>query len=278
MKYPNPLTGEMNELDPENPEPGIYAGVPSQVYLKIRAKSRSSLMDFNEAPEYWAYRKPKPSTPAQIFGTQYHAYVLTPDIFKEQYHEGPVTKSGNIGVEFRVMQEQYGADYVYKPSDMETFEAMKEASKRYPKQHAVMFNSLVKEVVVIAYHESTGYMLKIMMDFPEFTSGYIVDFKTTHSVKERSFHYSCRDYGYYLQAGYYVFVCSLLPELRHMRYFRIIAQEKDDPYIVRTFDLGEHISDNIIESERILGSIRQWVDAGSKCHDEAIVMPNYSFD
>ena len=75
IRYLNPVTGDMNPLDLENPEPGIYEGVSHRDYLHIRAVSRSSLYSFAKSPEDYLYPNYETTEP-MIVGTQYHAYLL----------------------------------------------------------------------------------------------------------------------------------------------------------------------------------------------------------
>lgn len=273
--YENPITGKLNALDPENPEPGIYAGVPHDEYLKIHAISRSRLVQFMEAPERFLY--PEDSNKDHFtFGTQYHAYIMEPDTFKQEFVEGIVTATGRRGKEFREQQEQHGYDKVYKPSDLEKYEAMKEALARYPRSHAILSNDNPKEIVIIFLHEESGLLVKVKIDSIINDAGWLIDLKTTRSAVREDFKWSIKKYKYDLQSGFYVNACIRTPGLEHINNFAIIAQEKEHPYIVRGYNMQEYVADAIVDSDRELCRLADWIAQGCPLPDGMQTEPKYS--
>lgn len=274
-EYLNPITGEMNPLDLAYPNPGIYAGVSHAYYLAIDAVSRSDLKNFRDAPERYKSGESRTSD-ALIFGTQYHAFMFEPEHFEKRFVLGDVTASGVRGKAFKEQQEEHGAEYVYRPKDLEKIEAMYEALKQYPKSLAVLRNPNPKELTVVAHHAESGLTIKCKIDILIVEAGWIVDLKTTRDADPDKFKWSVRDYGYDLQSGFYVMCCQALPELSHVQDFAIIAQEKEPPYIVRRFNMAEHISDGIIESNRLLAELDSWLRTGRPLNDDMHQVHKYS--
>jgi len=80
------------KLDPENPQPGIYTGIPFTEYYHTRAISRSDLRHMQESPKYFHHRlthpEPEPGRPL-IVGDAAHAHVLEPRRFSDEYAVQP---------------------------------------------------------------------------------------------------------------------------------------------------------------------------------------------
>ena len=275
-KYPNPITGEMHALSLTDPEPGIYAGVSHSDYLAIDAVSRSKIKDFDEAREKLVYPSDEPKDHF-TFGTQYHAYVFESHQFYDgTYIEGQVTETGKRGKDFRAQQDEHGHDKVYKPQDLEAYEDMYEALKRYRKSYAVLASDNLRELTVIFRHEQSNLICKIKIDILIMKSGWIIDLKTARDVTRDKFRWAIRDYRYDLQAGFYVMGCEATEGLTHVQNFGIVAQEKKPPYIVRGHDMAEHIADGIVESNRLLCEYADWKNEGCPMPDGLEVMEKYS--
>ena len=274
-KYLNPITGEMNTLNLENPEPGIYAKVSHEDYLAIKAESRSGIANFREAPE--KYLKPSTSiSDAMTLGTQYHAYVFEPQSFKDRFVCGDVTEKGIRGKAFRAQQEEHGIEYVYRPKDLEQIEAMYEALSKYKKAHSILANENPKELTVIFHHAESDLICKVKIDILINDAGWIIDLKTTRDARRDKFKWSIRDYNYDLQSGFYVMACQATKGLEHVNNFAIVAQEKEYPYMVRSYRMDEHINDGIVESNRLLVELANWKRDGYPLPDGMDMMEKYS--
>ena len=272
MKYINPITNQANELDLENPQPGVYAGVSHEDYLKINAVSRSSLARFRKSPEDYLFGD-KDATAALIFGAQYHAFILEPEDFEKSFVAGPETIRSDKNKELRLsLQEEHGLYNVYRPSHLELFKEMRKALKNYPTQRAILFNTPHKEVVAICKHHNTGLMLKVKLDCPNFESGWIIDLKTCRTPLMPKFKWDLSTYGSDLQPGFYTLVCAHIEELRHMRNFEFIAQGKEKPFHVRGWDMKNYIDESFTECQGLLMDLAKWIDGGSKLPDRMQVM------
>lgn len=275
-EYLNPITGEYNTLDIQNPAPGIYAGVDHEDYLAIPAISRSLLKKFRQAPEDVIYAAEDPNKEHFIFGSQYHAYVFEPDKFEERYIKGTVTDSGRIGKAFKEEREKYGANYVYKPQWLQAYKDMYEMLLKYPKVPKILFSNNPKELTVIAKHTYTGRLLKVKIDILMFEAGWVVDLKTMASVDEKHVFYSIPRFGYDLQSGFYPYVCQLTPGLEHVNNFAMICQEKKHPYKVRSKKMHEYVGEFVVESNTLITQYDQWDRAGRPLSDDMETVPNYS--
>ena len=278
MKYLNPLTGEMNTLDLENPMPGIYAGVSQEDYLKIRAVSRTTIKHFRDSKEKILFPEDK-ETDAMIFGTQYHAYIFEFDAFSAHFREGPEFKRSNADKEAYadLCEKMGGARYVYRPSHLEKIQAMREALRRYPKIDALLTNDHPKELTIVFYHEASELMCKKRDDVLVMDPGWSIDLKTTKDPEWDSFRWDIPRFGYDLQAGFYVLGNSLTPGLEHAEKFAIVAQSKEHPFTARSWRMDVFIQDSVAESNRLLLEFAEWRDAGMPLDDEMGVAKNYSF-
>lgn len=280
-EYPNPITGEMNPLDLDNPEPEIYAGVSHWDYLKINAVSRSLLSRFDEAVEY-VHAPQEPPSESMIFGTAYHAFVLDRDYFSERFVEGPRYRRSNDEKKlYRDLVEKHGGpEYIYRSSDLEKMEAMYDVLTKYPKSHVLLTNDNPTELTVIFRHPTTGLMCKIRIDkcIVSSPNGWVIDLKTSKSVDPNKFAWSVKDYKYDLQAGFYILGCQLTEGLRHVNQFAIVAQEKKESqaYRVKSFNMHEKIGPFMVESERMLIDYKAWIDSNMPRPDDMEVIRDYS--
>ena len=125
------LDGEVVTIDLHDPDPGVYVGLSHWDYIVINAVSRSDLKNFRDAPEKFRSRS-RELTPSLIFGTQYHAYILENDTFKDRFVMYDGRRDMRIE-KYSSLVDEWGAEYIYKPKDLATLKAMRSSLMDYRK-------------------------------------------------------------------------------------------------------------------------------------------------
>ena len=226
-------------------------------YRAYPAISRSDLMKFKKSPLHYKYAKENPEeeqSPALVFGSAAHKYILERDDFESEFAVAPNvdkrTKEGKaIWAEF---VENSGDRMVISIDDFEKIQDMAAAIDAHP-----IANDLIKgqhEVSLFWTDAETGEECKVRPDcIHEYGNGVvIVDYKTTTSCEDGAFEKSCRKYGYKMQSGMYRE--GYFQNFFEDAGFAFIAQEKEAPYAVRVyFCTEEYLSEGYDEYRALLG-------------------------
>lgn len=203
-------------------------------YDEIPAVRRSDLWELRKSPAHYLYAvtHERETTAALAFGTAAHKYILEPDDFWNCYAIAPKvdrrTKTGKE--EYAAFLEQSAGKTIITQEDLEIIKQMDEAIMQ--NESAIRLLKTGQHEVPIKWTDpDTGEECKCRPDC--ITGDYIVDYKTTTSCEGNAFEYSCRKYGYKLQAAMYtegVFNATL-----ESKKFAFVAQEKNPPYAVRVY-------------------------------------------
>lgn len=236
-----PIPEFKDRCDLENPEPGIYTGFTKFEYFAINAVSRSTLVTWNEEEEY--LRRPNVWTPDKVLGEQYHAMVLTPDVFKKRYQIGPQEKRSKDDKAWyaELVENLGGEEYVLRPTGAYSLETLKEmyAAWKEPKNRVLrtmLINSDPSELTLIWVDKLTGMICKARIDKWLKDERWLIDLKTTRDAKKKSFRYSVQNYGYDIQAAFY-FEGAVENGL-DPNGFVIVAQEKTFPFLVKSYQIS----------------------------------------
>lgn len=207
-------------------------------YDMIPAVRRSELWEIRKSPAHYIYKVMHPTepTPAMLFGTAAHKYILEGEDFWNEFALAPDvdrrTKAGKE--EWQRFIDELGDKQVIKFDDLNIIQKMDDAIRANPTASALLKTGR-HEVPIEWRDEGTGEHCKCRPDVLTEYNGekYIVDYKTTTSCMDGHFERECRQYGYKLQAGMYtegVFNCTF-EDYR----FAFVAQEKTAPYAVRVY-------------------------------------------
>lgn len=203
---------------------GIYPNVPESVYRAHEGISQSELKEFGNAatPLHFKALKPKEATPDMEFGTVCHAAILTPELFDQSYHLQPEEYEAEVKGKKVMKPWHNGADackeWVKSHSDrpimtVEKIERVKKIAERIryiPEVKAALENGM-KEVAHLKLDPETGLMMKCRADLMATDQAgltWIFDFKKVQSggATHAEFSKSAADYGYFIQAHYYLTV------------------------------------------------------------------------
>lgn len=212
-------------------------------YDQIPAVRRSELWELRKSPMHYLYKvtHPEEPTPALLFGTAAHKYILEPDDFWNDYIVAPkVDRRTKAGKEaWAAFLEECGDKTPISEDDLKTIQEM---------DAAITANPIAAELLRTGQHEvpiewtdaGTGEPCKCRPDVITTFDGedWIVDYKTTNSCMDGAFEKACRIYGYKLQAGMYV-EGAFNNTFKDYR-FAFVAQEKNPPYATRVYmcDIG----------------------------------------
>ena len=182
---------------------GLHAGMPEEIYRQAPGISQSILKEIRRSPKHFDfYRRCKPEpTPAMIFGTAFHAYLLEENLFKQTVAIWTgEDKRGNAWKDFKAANE---GKFILSRDDLKAFEYMRQSIHENMK--AVKLLQGQREVSFFWQDSDTAVLCKGRADILS-TKGYIVDVKTTENASQvgrGNFEMKARALGYDIQAAMY---------------------------------------------------------------------------
>lgn len=231
-------------------EPGIYAGVPidlyhSQALCDGPSVSSSGLRKiFSESPAHFfatwdgnPEREEQPVSEALTLGRAAHHLLLGEDDFSTLFVQRPETIGGAAWQGNRTACKAWLAEQaakgrtVLKPEQVKTIRGMARALAAHPLVQAGALNGRV-EMTMVWRCKDTGIWVKARPDVIPNDSGDFVDLKTTVSVQFDDIQRTIADYGYQMQAALvhegWLTLTGMKPES-----FTLAFVEKAPPYCVR---------------------------------------------
>tara|TARA_R100000005_G_C4971085_1_gene184056 strand:+ start:349 stop:1116 length:768 start_codon:yes stop_codon:yes gene_type:complete len=174
-------------------------------------------------------------TPALIFGSAFHTYVLEPEKWKQDVaiYDGK-TRRGKAWEEF---QEQHASKTIINKSEYQKIVAMRRALCTPEDNYEFIENSLHE---VVRVWEMQGVKCKGKADCVYETKDgkkIIIDVKTTQDASPDGFRRSAYKYGYHRQASFYV-------DGFGADEFWFAVVEKDSPYRVGLYQASEDFINN----------------------------------
>lgn len=262
------LDSEGKILSLDNPEPGIYYGIPFVSYKEISAINQSTLGMYKEGPEKVLFKAPP--TDSMIFGTQYHSFLMEPDEFDSLFVEGPKDKRGKNKDIWKMLAENHGPELIYSESSLQNMRDMKKfLLEYYPLIAPLLINDSPTEITVIWVDPVSGATLKCRIDKPMRHWNTFVDLKTTRDALK--FSNSVNDYGYDYQGRFYQ--RGLEANGWSIDNFVIVAQEKKYPYIVRSHKIASRRLEACDEEiDRDIANYVKWVNEGKKIPNEVTIL------
>lgn len=187
--------------------------ISDEEYFKIERMSASMMKHFARSPRHYLYakRNPTPPTPAMIFGSLFHTYVLQRDIFEDRYVPYPVgaPRRPSItqlnakkpsdetiqAIDFwdRFDNKNIGKELVM-PEDMETVLRMNEAIFNNPAAKDIMLSITRTERAILWEDDITGIPMKGKMDGDN--DDITIDLKSCENAHPDIFSRSAYDWGY----------------------------------------------------------------------------------
>lgn len=258
------------------PEDGVFDGVDNQSYhadTTSLSVSGAKLLLPPSCPAKFRQRMDGPPEYKQVFdfGTVAHSLVLG-----EGCDFVPIDAP-----DYRTKDAQAQRDKIRKDgktpilqSELERATAMAAAAWTHPMAGELLSAKGRAETSLYAEDPATGVRLRARPDW--MTDAYdperlwIVDYKTTVTARPDDFARKAADFGYHMQAAWYIDVAILLG-LCQQPAFVFIAQEKEPPYLVSVVEFDAEA----IEEGRALN--RQAINLYKHCTDND-VWPGYGDD
>jgi hypothetical protein len=182
---------------------------------------------------HWKAKVYKSSTTFDI-GTAVHAMVLEGD--KNLVLRGPETRRGN---DWKKPYEQAQAEgkTLLTAGDYDLAKEMADSLIMHPIGDRMSGDTVINEASFFATDDKTGLDLKTRPDSYWQANGIVYDIKTCQAADPKSFAKDCLNYGYHIQAAFYLHVLNLAGYQADKFLFACI--EKTAPYAVAVHELSE---------------------------------------
>lgn len=244
-----PTTKTIHDLDVERPRPGLYTGVPVQVFHDLPGCSYRDLHTIHLRSPAHA-RLPQVVTPGMVFGSAFKTYLLgevdeTRRWFNTQFgillnEDGTeVNLRTKVGKERReVLRSAYG-DYLLKAEDMVRIETMDRVMRSH--HHFQQLDDLSQDLetrqVVLLWMERTRHgdiPCKVRLDLPRFYSDTIkcTTFVTTSDASSTVWPRRFYDVGYWLKDA---LIRRGLSHLGRVGTTEFVVIERDPPFGIQVF-------------------------------------------
>lgn len=248
-------------------------------YFSLDRWSNSALSNFKRSPRHFLYFKANKiePTPAMIFGSAFHCYVLEQEKFAEQYCFVPgdapdrptaamvnakkPSESSVIRVAYwNDFNSKHGNKIQLKSEEFETIKRMHEALMNHEPAVELINQIGQTEVPLLWKDDVTGIEMKGKMDgvSDEFT----IDLKTCMNAHPDSFSLDAFNNAYHRQAALYIDGRGI--NKMNKGDFFFIACEKEAPYGISVMKCaqdfvrhGRQVYSNLLED------VRYWIEMGS---------------
>ena len=200
-------------------EPGIYPNMSPREYHAVDAMSSHALAALAKSPRHFQLARSAGSseTPTFCFGTVFHRMVLEQD-FSVSDEERKLLKRGRYSVE--QLEDMVAATYLPEAS---VFRGLIEQSQR--------------EVSVFWSHTEYGFLCKARIDIMAPDARIIGDLKSTIDASLEAFKRQIVNYGYGLQAAWYLEgINNCQADVEYDR-FLFLPVEKQPPHLVGVYDV-----------------------------------------
>lgn len=208
-----------------------------QEYNVAEGIRRSDLTKLNRSPAHYKYAVEHPSepTPAMVFGTAFHAAVLQPEEFDNQFMVADFDARTKEGKALKQEALDKGLTLLSKDT-MEQIEAMKTAIESNPFAKRLLTGD--HETSHFWTDPETGEICKCRTDCETDINGvhYIVDLKTCTNAATDEFVRDATKFGYFVQAAMYTEGVKQTTGVDSV--FVFVAVEKDPPYAVNVMECG----------------------------------------
>jgi len=254
------------ERTSEAPGPGVYPGVPMDVYQSWRAASNSQLTHLLRSPAHMkaAREAPDKDTAALLMGKAIHSRLLEPRDFAETYVMGEqchaITKDGKgprcsnaglvplsdgsfvCGVHLKSANAAVRSGAVVLTQDQFATVAGIEASVSAHSAAGPLLRGITQaELSIVWVDPITGVTCKARFDGynPELAGGSIPDIKSAEDGALLDFERAILKWGYHRKAWFYLRGAKEvgLPA----RHFPIIAVEKEPPFAVAVYRISDGV-------------------------------------
>ena len=239
----------------------------NEEYHSKEEYSKSDLDAANKSGIHLQYKKEGPKqkpTAAMRIGSAFHALVLEPDVFDDEFIYKPeiLNARSKDGKEWKVRQEEAGKT-VLNEDDKKQLQAMTKSLLACKPAYDLLNADGIAEQSFFWKNEQTGLNCKCRPDYLFKDGSTIVDLKTTVDASYRSFLRSISNFRYHVQAGWYMNGLEQATGTRPER-FIFIAVEKTAPYGIGVYEADLYMTVNGYDQARVdLKKIAKWKEEES---------------
>jgi hypothetical protein len=227
---------DINEIQ----KPGVYSDITNDEYHASFGISSTGLKAFGKSPaHYKAYtEKAFKETPALRIGKIIHEAILEPEKFNSVVWDGPV-KRGKAWEQFQ--NDNHGR-HILTVTERDMLDGMTMAVMAHSRASRLVASAGWAEVSAWWVDPVSGELCKCRPDKWR-KDGVLVDLKTCEDASPEGFAKSVYNYGYHLQAAFYLDGAARAirqsgrTDLEIPSEFFFVAVEKEPPYAVGVYNL-----------------------------------------
>jgi len=237
----------------------VIRGMADGAYHAIDGASASRLKALRRSPAHMVSMNSGARSPALEFGTAFHTAILEPFRFDELYYAAPEgidrrTTAGKAA--YQMMLDTNIGKTCLSAADMAAIRGMSMGVESHPAA-----NDMIKsrtETEISLFWESLGCPCKARIDAYSLEHRAIIDLKSTQDASPEAFARSVAQFGYHIQAAWYMSAMRLAGFDVETMVF--IAVEKSEPYGTACYMLDDQA---IAEGER---EIARLMPMYANCH------------
>lgn len=242
----------------------------SKNYFDRPELSNSALNKFAISPKHylWSKAHKQQPTPAMIFGSAFHCFILEPEKFKDSFFvldtekrpDKTMTMAAKANKEWKeqMIIANRGKTQI-DMFDMQTIELMKACLMEHPGAKDLLSKVTDTEKEIFWTDEITGIKMKGKLD--GLGDNFIIDLKTCQSAEPIGFVSHSINYAYHRQAALYLDGCRANKIKANNFYF--IAIEKDPPFAVSVLSTSSEFEKFGRQSyQRLLEDFQYWQQLG----------------
>lgn len=250
-------------------EPGLYPGLTYDEYAAIDAVNHSFLVDmYQKSPMHAHYIRAmggRNDTASLAFGRAIHLAILEPQKWDQEVMEIPKTDGRTTAGKqaWANFQRKAAGRITLEPAEMTKVREIAHAILSHQSARELFKNKGVNEMTMVWIDRATRVKCKGRVDrWTTFErTPCLMDLKTCRDVKERAFQKSMVDYGYGLQAAFYLMGAETLqpiPSGAPQRVFMWLTVESDGPFDIGVFQADTKIIEHgFLQMRALLRTYKQ---------------------
>jgi exodeoxyribonuclease VIII len=208
--------------------------MPNEIYHSHAGSiSNSGLSLVARSPAHYYHAPRSTSSRAQEIGTAFHAALLEPVRFHEEYMV--VSVDDRRVTAYRDAAKVYGGDKTLTESEGASVAVMRESVFANDAVVEVLWRPGKAELSAFVIDPETGVLMRCRFDWLS-DDGVCIDIKKTQDCREWAFSRSLHNYRYHVQAAMYSHIYELL--FGHpLQSFKILAIEEQPPCANVLYDI-----------------------------------------
>lgn len=235
-------------------EPGIYPYMSDEDYHQGPGVSSSGLKKILKTPLHFVdpYIHPEryqdlDKSPALVFGSAAHRYLLEPEVFEHEYVVSPKVNRRTTEGRFiwQAFEKKHAGKKLIGEQDMQFIEWMKEATENCDSWQDT-FRNTKKEISIFWRDKESGTLCKVRPDAMKETiingrrTMLCIDVKTAIDASYVGFSRAIHNFGYDLSAGMYAEgIRAAHPGIDDVK-FLFAPIEKTPPFACAVYVLDHH--------------------------------------